>query len=112
MFRVRHPGAFLSLVLAAALAACDPSGNGSHRGSGDPTAPPPHGDPTQPPQPTGGRLPQDPTGGGPGEGPALPPPPVPEPGTVLLVGSGIAGMAVLARRKRRALATGVEEDRS
>jgi PEP-CTERM motif-containing protein len=102
MFRSRHAGAILGFVLAAALAACDPS-DGS-RGSSDPIGPPPHGDPTQPPTPTRGELPPEPPGRGPGEGPSAPPPPVPEPGTVLLVGSGLASMAMLARRRRRALA--------
>lgn len=41
------------------------------------------------------------TGGNGGSGPGNPGAPVPEPATILLVGTGLAGLAIYHRRKRR-----------
>jgi len=96
---------------------CDPSSSvGSSKTL---ESPPPPQDPRGPslpqPVPPAPVDPNDPNSGG-GSPPSPPPPgappgPVPEPGTILLVGSGLAGLAVYARRRREG-AKGAEKTES
>ncbi len=101
------------LLLSLALAACSQSGDeGAARviadnplpplNGGDGTAFDPPGGTTTTSDPTAAQTPQGPGGPSGGGGGGTPGGgPVPEPGTILLVGSGLAGIALYRRRQRR-----------
>ena len=68
---------------------------------------PDHSGPSVPPQPSQGH----PGEGGPGKGGGNPAEPVPEPGTMFLLGTGLSGVAIYQRRRRREEQQAAQEQR-